>query len=473
MGDPMRSGFSVLSYRWFLLLCLVFTILGCRWESAVEETGVETYVSEQACCDNESHPSTLNRLQMLGAFEEAQIEDTSPNVVALSENGLVLVVVEPSVAITVYQRESPEQSWMQNSIILPEDEHWGMLGVSVDISADGSRIALGIPSNDSGDAHVVMGDVVMGEDVMGDTGHSFEASIGNEHDNSVDSGAVYVFHLQHDQWKQEAFIKPSQVNEGAQFGFKVALSENLLAVSAPEAHDYEEKGAVHVFEFVDQIWSQQSVIVGGENTFGKAIDLEGDCLVISSQEYGYVHVFLQREDGWYENQVIEYAGHRGFFGYSLALDQGWLAIGIPHDSLDGFNEGSVYLYEQQEDHVWQYHSRLSSPMVGDFGDGFGDSVSLSKGKLMVGETFMGLQVVENGSQNREPYVQYLPGQVYFYEYSEQVLSWENTLIVSALEESPSEQLNQFGFTVSLANNDLFAVGAESYFLVSSMEPLDD
>ena len=123
---------------------------------------------------------------------------------------------------------------------------------SVSLSADGRTLAVGAPHESSAASGVN----------------------GNQRDNSVfDAGAVYVFTRTGDSWTQQAYLKPSNPQSGAEFGHYVALSAdgNTLAVSAyweasnatgingnQKDESIPQAGAVYVFARAGSTWRQQA-----------------------------------------------------------------------------------------------------------------------------------------------------------------------------------------------------------------------
>src|SRR5262249_12561705 len=130
----------------------------------------------------------------------------------------------------------------------------GHAGAGVAISSDGNTIAVGAPHESSG---------AKGID-------------GNQHDTSLfDSGAVYVFTHRGGAWDQQAYIKASNPDVGAEFGHTVALSAdgNTLAVAAiwesggskgvngnQNDRSLPQSGAVYVFTRQNNQWTQQAYI---------------------------------------------------------------------------------------------------------------------------------------------------------------------------------------------------------------------
>jgi hypothetical protein len=126
-------------------------------------------------------------------------------------------------------------------------------GYSVALSADGNKLAVGAPFEDSNATGVG----------------------GNQADNSASSsGAVYVY-TRSGSWTHQAYVKASNTGAGDDFGTSVALSGdgNTLAVGAPlersiatgiggnQADDsVDEAGAVYTFTWNGSAWSQLAYV---------------------------------------------------------------------------------------------------------------------------------------------------------------------------------------------------------------------
>jgi len=114
--------------------------------------------------------------------------------------------------------------------------------------------------------------------------------------NAIFAGAVYVFSLSEDAWRQQAFLKASNSDANFWFGSSVTLSEdgNTLAVGAPgessgatgingdqENNDAFDSGAVYIFHRDDDAgWHQQSYIKASNSEegdyFGRGVALSDD-----------------------------------------------------------------------------------------------------------------------------------------------------------------------------------------------------
>jgi tartrate dehydratase beta subunit/fumarate hydratase class I family protein len=234
-------------------------------------------------------------------------------------------------------------------------DHFGnggtLLGDSVALSGDGLTLAVGSPNESSGAKGVN----------------------GNQDDTSVYSaGAVYVFTRRNttSPWTQQAYVKASNPQVGAEFGHVVNLSAdgNTLAVSAyfeasaakgingnQNDDSIPQAGAVYVFARRGAAWSQQAYIkasntgeagtdgnfgdgdqfgfsmslsddgntlaVGANAEDGSAKGINGDQNDNSMQSAGAVYVYVRSGTAWTQQAYVKSANMAGNvqFGYSVAL----------------------------------------------------------------------------------------------------------------------------------------------------------
>ena len=158
------------------------------------------------------------------------------------------------------------------------EDHFGCGGVldghagwGVAISSDGNTVAIGAPHESSGAKGIN----------------------GNQADNAMyGSGAVYVFVRNGGGWAQQAYVKPSNPQMGAEFGHVVALSAdgNTLAVSAygeaskstgingnQDDHSIPQAGAAYVFTRTGTTWTQRAYIkASNTGEAGATADSFGD-----------------------------------------------------------------------------------------------------------------------------------------------------------------------------------------------------
>ncbi len=224
-----------------------------------------------------------------------------------------------------------------------------------------------------------------------------------EGDDSVDTGAVYVFSRDGGAWSQTGYVKAENGERADSFGVSLAISNdgNTLAAGALDEDGMTtgvnqipgddqptdtSAGAAYVFVRGDDgEWSQQAYIkpsnMGREDWFGVRLALSGDgnTLALSSQledsaaqgidglqgddsadEAGAVYFFTRTDSNWSQRAYVKGSNTEAFdeFGSSIALnrDGSIMAVGaLGEDSAaTGLNgdqndnsareAGAVYLF---------------------------------------------------------------------------------------------------------------------------------
>jgi hypothetical protein len=256
---------------------------------------------------------------------------------------------------------------------------------------------------------------------------------GNQSDTSKPfSGAVYVFQRSGGSWTQQAYIKPSNTDENYNFGAKVALSGNTLAVGAPgesssttgvngsmSANGAPFSGAAYVFVRNDSSWSQQAYVkasnTGEGDRFGLGLALDGDTLVVGAPQErsnafgvngdqlnnlwldaGAAYVFTRNGSTWTQQAYLKASntGFRDRFGSAVTLKEDSLFIGAPTEwsnatgvdsnQLDNSAEGAGAVYQfRRQAGEWQQVSYIKASNT-DPGDNFGFALAVSGDHLAIG-----------------------------------------------------------------------------------------
>lgn len=288
--------------------------------------------------------------------------------VALSGNGNRMFVGARQPNTIGYGRvyEWNGNFWVPLGGLINGEETWDYCGVSVDISENGNRIAIGsalhdVNGTDSGKARIFqwngfnnwvqMGDDIVGESESDQCGWSVSfsqngnkvavGSPGND-ENGLDAGHVRVFEWTGNNWTQ---IGNNIVGEAVHHlcGLSVAFSENgnKLAIGSPTPNGPPKPGSVRVFEWDGMDWVQV-----------------GNKLVGSTND----------DFGW---------------DVSIASDGLTLAIGAPNNYDNGFVSGQVQVYKLINNSWTQLGSNINGEAASD---DFGNSLSLSAdgSKLVAG-----------------------------------------------------------------------------------------
>ena len=254
-------------------------------------------------------------------------------------------------------------------------------------------------------------------------------------DNSKRSaGAAYVFEREGDTWTQTAYIKPSNPEVDALFGYSAALSADgrRIAIggydedgSVASTNEFQDglvrgAGAVYVFDFNGDTWHQTGYLKASNAERGDSLGVavvisdDGKTVIATAQDEdglstginnipgpdyqddirpttGAVYVFVEQDGAWSQQAYIKASntGSGDVFGSRLALsgDGNLLAVGAQlEDSgsqgINGFQDddsaleaGAVYLFTRSGA-TWAQEAYIKGSNTEIF-DEFGSSVSIS------------------------------------------------------------------------------------------------
>ncbi|MCE3252281.1 MAG: hypothetical protein K0Q67_1291 [Cellvibrio sp.] len=205
-------------------------------------------------------------------------------------------------------------------------ESGDFFGWSVALSADGTTLAVGAPSEDS--------------KTVGINGEQTD-------NDSTNSGAVYVFIKENGIWVQQAYLKasnteqpnlnPYRVLPNDRFGYKVALSDdgNTLAVSAllEDSPSFGINCNQDNYEITDR----------GSSDASSSINPSDDFIAASNLDVGAVYIFSRAGSAWTQDAYVKpiFSTLHAFaqdpvelrFGETIALsgDGKTLAVGTTSD----------------------------------------------------------------------------------------------------------------------------------------------
>lgn len=264
---------------------------------------------------------------------------------------------------------------------------------------------------------------------------------GDELNNSAtNSGAVYLYRDNGNNWVQQAYIKASNTDEFEQFGTSVSLSSNgntlavgsqgessnAMGINSDESNNLASfAGAVYLYRYNGSNWLQQAYIKASNTNsydlFGRSISLaaDGNTLAVGapgeasnskgidgdeanndSSLAGAAYLFRYENNQWLQTAYIKASNTDAdnSFGYSVALspDASKLAVSAYKEksSSTGINgdqnniaaneSGAVYLFHYN-DNYWEQNSYIKASNTNS-SDFFGYSIDLSSNglKLAIG-----------------------------------------------------------------------------------------
>jgi hypothetical protein len=216
-----------------------------------------------------------------------------------------LVVAAPGTNTTYIYKQDAAQGWQAESDLMIESS-------ITDLSIDGERLLIG-SANDS-----------------------------------QDGGAAYLYEFDAGSW---TFVKKLTAAGGQaddQFGSQVALQGSEAFVSAYlENQPNNNNGAIYIFSEKGGSWLLVQKIIADDPSsdqyFGIDLAVDSETMAVGSfsdsSAFGLVYRFNWNGTAWIQEDKIPAVG--GEFGYSIALQDGVMASGVPDANTF---KGRVYIY---------------------------------------------------------------------------------------------------------------------------------
>lgn len=227
------------------------------------------------------------------------------------------------------------------------------------------------------------------------------AVIGECTQSAVAINSVYVFVFDNGIWTEQERLVDSSAEPEDRYGCQVAIDGNTVLVGA--VNDIEEgskTGSVSVFERNEGIWSLQAKLLPtpkrGPGGFGHSLSIDGDTAVIGRNDSHESYVFVRNSGSWTQQSLLTPSdGISGKFGFSVAVQGDTAIIGAPMDNSNGMNSGSAYLYTRSNG-VWTEEAKIVSDDIEAY-DWFGSSVAINDGTVAIGAVEYQYQAEEEGA----------------------------------------------------------------------------
>lgn len=315
-------------------------------------------------------------------------------------------------------------SWVLQQRILAGDPHsYAFFGYAV--SLQGNTLAVGGPGEDHAGTDVGGVEVWTRNTVwthqqkfwadQPGAGDSFgvylsldqdTVAIGSNRDDlgsSNNQGSVEVWVRTGPVWAFQQKLTASAPGANDQFGVRLSLEGNTVAIGAPYHDDSSggvDQGSVEVWvrNVNTMVWAHRQTLLandpGANDFFGASVSLDGTHLAIGSQsdtvgvaDRGSAEMWRRVGATWsFERKFVANDGVNGDeLGTSISLDGGLLAIGARYDEVPGpnLNQGSVYVFEAP---ACDFHTAPGKITASDGAetDTFGDAVSLDGNRVAIG-----------------------------------------------------------------------------------------
>jgi hypothetical protein len=304
----------------------------------------------------------------------------------------------------------------------------------------------------------------MAVDIDGDiaiVGARFEDS------NGQNAGAAYVFYRSQDgtnNWTEVKKILASDGDQDDDFGHSVGVHGNYIIIGAPGEDDgVFSAGAAYIYyrhSGGNDQWGEVKKITANDaatkDNFGAAVGITDGFVIVGAfgedsmaDDAGAAYIYDQNEgstNNWGQVAKIlaDDSSDYSEFGYSVAIDGEYAAVGSHADNVTGSNIGSVYMFRKDRggNKNWGKTMKLLAGGGSD-GDEFGISVSLDGDFLIVG-AYQDDSMANDG------------GAIYVYYHMPEVQDywWQMKKIV----QGDSDRSDLFGFSTGVSDGKII-IGA--------------
>lgn len=207
-------------------------------------------------------------------------------------------------------------------------------------------------------------------------------------DNGLDSGSAYVFNAA--TGAQLAKLLPSDGDVGDRFGSSIAISNSLVVVGASRNDDNGlDSGSAYVFNA--STGAQLTKLLPSDGAagdfFGTSIAIQNGIVAVGARydddngaDSGSVYLFDAATGVQLAKLLPDDGDADDLFGCSIAIENCVVAVGAYGDDDNGTNSGSVYLFDTTTG------AQLAKlfPSDGAAEDHFGRSIGIGNGVVAVG-----------------------------------------------------------------------------------------
>ncbi len=215
---------------------------------------------------------------------------------------------------------------------------------------------------------------------------------------NIFQGAAYVFTRSGTAWTEQAKLIAPDGKAFERFGHSVALSGDTAVVGMPiaEIGENHSQGAAYVFTRSGTTWNFQQKLTASDGAaydgFGFSLALEGDTILVGATSIisggfnrGSAYVFTRDGTNWTQQAKLTASDGAASdcFGSGVALLNNMALVGAEGAAIGpNLNQGAAYVFTR-DGATWVQQAKLVAT-EGIAGDLFGNSVSLSGDKALVG-----------------------------------------------------------------------------------------
>lgn len=254
--------------------------------------------------------------------------------------------------VVIFKKYDTE--WKQVQILQPvdliADQKFGH-----SVSSSGDYLIVSAPYNGEGCVYVfknigtsfVQVQKITQDDATGDDRFGIETSIDGSYlvisaiGHESYKGAVYVYHLEYEQFEQIDKLSKTDTATADIFGYRIKLQSDTIIVSSYR-DNLDDVGAVYIFYRSGNTFPQESKIIvpnGITSHFGTSLDYYDDVLVVSCEESAF---FVYEKINGIFVLSFSYSSNDDLFAYKIVYYPGTIIVLSDDKVYDFYGIGSSW-----------------------------------------------------------------------------------------------------------------------------------
>ena len=202
--------------------------------------------------------------------------------------------------------------------------------------------------------------------------------------------------MSNNTWSQTAKLTASDAALEDFFGYSVSISGDKAIVGAHGNDDaISNSGSAYIFSLSNNTWSQTAKITASdaalEDFFGYSVAISGDKVIVGAfgdddnyANSGSSYIYVLTNGTWAQVAKLTAADAAASdsFGQSVSISGDKAIVGARFNDDNGANSGSAYIFELTNG-TWTQVVKLTAADAAAY-DSFGESVSISGNKAIIG-----------------------------------------------------------------------------------------
>jgi FG-GAP repeat/PEP-CTERM motif len=212
-------------------------------------------------------------------------------------------------------------------------------------------------------------------------------------DKGVDSGSVYIYHKQGEDWQLARKALASDGTAGDLFGRRIYVDGDYAVIAATsDDQNGAMSGSAYVFQRSGNDWVERQKLLapnGAANDYlAWSVGIQGDRIILGADGHegkGAAFIYQRNSQGtWILDSELKASDGQAVdvFGHWVAIDKDIAVVGASGRDDRATDSGAAYVYRKVEG-AWIQEAKLLAP-DGVAHDNFGTAVTIEGDRIVVG-----------------------------------------------------------------------------------------